>query len=99
MPYVKPTTEPKPEAQGLSDLTDAEWALLEPLLPVNSAAHPQTAARESGRLHWQTDGWNFWRIRSYLSRLATVISLIPAAFAGSICVNSLFNLAPLIRSP
>ncbi len=35
MPYVKPSSEPKPERKPYrSDLTDAEWALLEPLRPV-----------------------------------------------------------------
>lgn len=35
MPYVKPSAEPKPKRRAYpSDLTDAEWALLEPLLPV-----------------------------------------------------------------
>ena len=35
MPYVRPSAEPKPERSAYpSDLSDAEWALLEPLLPV-----------------------------------------------------------------
>lgn len=35
MPYVKPSAESKPKRRAYpSDLTDAEWALLEPLLPV-----------------------------------------------------------------
>lgn len=35
MPYVKPSSLPKPERRAYpSDLSDAEWAVLEPLLPV-----------------------------------------------------------------
>jgi transposase len=35
MPYVRPNSEPKPERKPYrSDLTDVEWAVLEPLLPV-----------------------------------------------------------------
>ncbi len=45
MPYVKPSSEPKPERKRYpSDLTEAEWALLEPLLPV-------TRPRGQQRIH------------------------------------------------
>ena len=45
MPYVRPKKRPKPVRQAYpSDLTEAEWLLLEPLLPVEAgagaAAHP-----------------------------------------------------------
>ena len=36
MPYVKPSPEPKSAQTACpSDLSDVEWALLEPLLPVS----------------------------------------------------------------
>lgn len=65
MPYVKPSTEPKPaRAAYPSDLTDAEWLLLEPLLPA-------TRQRGQPRVHPYRDlidgilyvlrGGNSWR--------------------------------------
>ena len=45
MPYVRPPAEPKPAHKAYpSDLTDAEWLLLEPLLPV-------TTPRGQPRIH------------------------------------------------
>jgi transposase len=65
MPYVRPSPEPKPaRAAYPSDLTDAEWLLLEPLLPV-------THQRGQPRIHSYRDlvdgilyvlrGGNPWR--------------------------------------
>lgn len=45
MPYMKPSSEPKPERKPYpSDLTDAQWAVLEPLMPV-------TRPRGQERIH------------------------------------------------
>ena len=49
MPYVRPPSEPKPPRKRYpSDLTDAEWLLIEPLLPV-------TRPRGQARVHGYRD--------------------------------------------
>lgn len=65
MPYKKPSEAPKPERRAYpSDLTEAEWLLLEPLLPA-------TRPRGQARIHSYRDlvdgmlyilrGGNAWR--------------------------------------
>ena len=49
MPYIKPPAEPAPPRHAYpSDLTDAEWLLIEPLLPV-------TTPRGQPRIHRYRD--------------------------------------------